>query len=50
MKTINISESFIYELAKRYKDNPVFIAELCDELLDRSGGLLGEIRKISQRT
>ena len=31
-------------LGKMYQDNYVLIAELCDEHLDRSGNLLGQVR------
>lgn len=31
-------------LAKLYKENYVLISELCDDHLDRSGNLLGQVR------
>lgn len=39
------------ELAKKlapiYKGNRAIIAKVCDEVLDRTGALLGEVRKIA---
>ena len=32
-------------LIELYKENPSFVAKVCDEILDQSGALLGRIRK-----
>jgi hypothetical protein len=32
------------ELAPIYKDHPLAVARVCDEVLDRSGALLGYVR------
>ncbi|HUX56235.1 MAG TPA: hypothetical protein VMV77_04630 [Bacteroidales bacterium] len=39
-----LSAEKIEKLTKLYKDNPVCVANICDEVLDRSGALLGKIR------
>jgi hypothetical protein len=40
-------EKIFDRLIKLYKKNPTGVAEVCDEVLDRSGALLGLIRKAS---
>ena len=38
------NEELVETLAKMYKENYLLIAKLCDEHIDRSGRLLGEVR------
>jgi len=38
-------EKIFERLVELYPDNSVCIAKMCDEVLDRSGALLGEVRK-----
>jgi len=41
----------IKKLAEIYKNNThdaCIVAEICDEVLDKSGALLGEVRKIAR--
>lgn len=40
-------EKITERLAKLYSDEPSFIANICDEVLDRSGKLLGEVREMN---
>ena len=43
------NESRVKALAEIYKDGPhsaVIVAKICDEVIDRTGKLLGEVRKI----
>lgn len=35
-------------LAADYREAPEFVATICNEFLDRSGALLGEVRKLSK--
>lgn len=45
-----IYRNFVHHLAETYRDgNAVEIAGLCDEVLDRSGGLLGHVRDVARR-
>lgn len=37
------------EIYRRGIKESVLIAEICDEVLDRSGGLLGEVRDAAQK-
>ena len=41
----SLTDEMIKGLGKLYIDNKLLIAKLCDEVLDKSGGLLGEVRK-----
>lgn len=42
-------EHFVAYLASRYNSGEtLYIAELCDETLDRSGRLLGEVRNAAK--
>jgi len=44
------SDDKIFErLVALYKDNYVCVAKMCDEVLDRSGALLGEVRKAARK-
>ena len=36
------------EIYRRGIKESALVAEICDEVLDRSGGLLGEVRKAAQ--
>ena len=36
-------------LAAVYRHDPVTVARVCDEELDRSGGLLGRVRRIADQ-
>ena len=38
-------EKIFERLVKLYPDNYVCVAKICDEVLDRSGALLGEVRR-----
>lgn len=48
------SEKYRRELAERlavfYSDNPLLVANICDECIDRSGNLLGWVRDAAART
>jgi hypothetical protein len=45
-----IFEHFVAYLASRYNGGEtLYIAELCDETLDRSGRLLGEVRNAARQ-
>ena len=41
-----LTDEEMLKLAEIYKTNRVCVAQICDEVLDKSGGLLGEIREI----
>jgi hypothetical protein len=40
-----LEERELTTLAHFYKDSPLAVANLCDEVLDRSGALLGRVRE-----
>ena len=42
-------ENIFERLVKLYPDNYVCVAKICDEVLDRSGALLGEVRKAARK-
>lgn len=51
-RTIKITEDLINGLAKEYmknSSNAATIGRICDETLDRSGQLLGEVRKVVRK-
>jgi len=43
-KQTKITNEMEYKLAELYLKDYVCIAEVCDEVLDKSGGLLGKVR------
>ena len=42
-------EKIFERLVKLYPDNYVWVAKICDEVLDRTGALLGEVRKAARK-
>ena len=44
----DVTEDMIDKLSEEYYDNARLIAWLCDEVLDRTGGLLGKVRDASR--
>jgi hypothetical protein len=42
---IQVLKSIAANLAQRYRDDQLETARLCDEVLDRSGALLGYVRE-----
>lgn len=42
-------EKIFERLVKLYPDNYVCVAKICDEVLDRSGALLCEVRKAARK-
>lgn len=43
------ADKIFERLVALYKDNYVCVAKMCDEVLDRSGALLGEVRKATRK-
>lgn len=43
-------EELIVRLASVYKKDMSTVATICDEVLDRTGGLLGDVRKAARKT
>ncbi len=46
--TIASIDKITERLVKLYKDDPLCVAKMCDEVLDRSGALLGKIRELAK--
>lgn len=45
MEKIAGEKEIIKRVIEKYPDDPFFVAKVCDEILDRSGRLLGYVRE-----